>query len=141
MTLAAALGLLGWLMFGKWAGLVVGLAFVAHILEDQLGYMGSNLFHPLTRQRTRGLRLLRSGDAIPNFLTVWVAVALILFNLDRFSDRPLLNPWWFLGLAVVAPVVVLGGLYLWRRRRGKPESEQALRQRDVVTEMEEVEVG
>jgi hypothetical protein len=42
---------------------------------------------------------------------------------------------------VVAPVVVLGGLYLWRRRRGRPESEQALRQRDVVTEMEDVEAG
>lgn len=141
LTLAAVVGLLGWLMFGKWAGLVVGLAFVAHILEDQLGYMGSNLLYPLTRRRTRGMRLLRSGDAIPNFLTVWVAVALILFNLDRFSDRPLLNLWWFLGLAVVAPVVVLGGLYLWRRRRGRPEPEQALRQRDIVTEMEDVEAG
>jgi hypothetical protein len=47
--------------------------------------------YPLTRHLARGLRLLRSGDATPNFLAVWVAIALIVFNLDRFSDRPLLN--------------------------------------------------
>ncbi|MEJ2150553.1 MAG: hypothetical protein P8Z40_13885 [Chloroflexota bacterium] len=28
LTLAAALGLLGWLLFGKWGGLVVGLGFM-----------------------------------------------------------------------------------------------------------------
>ena len=68
-------------------------------------------------------------------------MALILFNLDRFSAQPRLNPSWFLGLAVVLPVVVLGGLYQWQRRRGKPEAKEALRQRDIVSEMEEVEVG
>ncbi|MBU0704908.1 MAG: metal-dependent hydrolase [Chloroflexi bacterium] len=141
LTLAAALGLLGWLVLGKWGGLVIGLGFAGHVLEDQLGFMGSNLFYPFTKKRTSGLQLIRSGDGIPNFLTVWVSVALILFNLDRFSAQPMLSPWWFLGLAVALPVVVLGGLYRWQRRHGEPETKEALRQRDIVSETEEVEIG
>jgi len=77
-------------------------------------------------------------EAAPNFLTVWTSVALILFNLDRFSAQPRLNPWWFLGLAVVLPVAVLGGLYQWQRRRGKPEAKEALQQRDIVAEVEDI---
>jgi membrane-bound metal-dependent hydrolase YbcI (DUF457 family) len=141
LTLAAALGLLGGILFGKWGGLVIGLGLVAHILEDQLGYMGSNLLPPFTKRRTAGLQLLRSGDAIPNLLTVWTAVALILFNLDRFSGQPLLNPWWFLGLAVVLPAVILSGLYQYQRRRREPSSREARQQGDIVSEMEETELG
>ena len=140
LTLAAAVGLVAGLLLGKWAGIVAGLGFAGHILEDQLGFMGSNLFYPFTRRRSTGLQLLRSGDAVPNFLTVWTSVALILFNLDRFSGQPRLNPWWFLGLAVGLPVVVLGGLYQWQRRRGEPEAKESLRQRDIVSEAEEVEM-
>jgi membrane-bound metal-dependent hydrolase YbcI (DUF457 family) len=138
LTLAAAVGVVAGLFFGKWAGIVAGLGFAGHILEDQLGFMGSNLFYPFTKGRSTGLQLLRSGDAIPNFLTVWTSVALILFNLDRFSAQPRLNPSWFLGLAVVLPVAVLGGLYQGRRRREKPEPKEALRQRDIVSEAEDV---
>ena len=138
LTLAAAVGLVAGLLFGKWAGIVAGMGFAGHILEDQLGFMGSNLFYPFTKGRSTGLQLLRSGDAIPNFLTVWTSVALILFNLDRFSAQPRLDPWWFLGLAVVLPVGVLGGLYQWQRRRGKPEAKEALQQRDIVAEVEDI---
>ena len=124
-----------------WVGLVVGMGLVGHILEDQLGYMGSNLFPPFTRDRTRGLELLHSGDATPNFLTVWTALMLILFNLDRFSDQPQLGPWWaFLGLAVVLPLILLLGVYRWRRRCG-PEKVEALRQQEILAEAEEVELS
>jgi membrane-bound metal-dependent hydrolase YbcI (DUF457 family) len=138
LTLAVALGLLGWLILGKWGGLIVGLGFAGHILEDQLGFMGSNLFYPFTKRRATGAQLLRSGDAIPNFVTVWTAVALIIFNLDRFSTRPMLNPWWFLGLGVAAPLAILGGIYQWQRRRSRPEAKESLRQRDIVSESEEI---
>jgi membrane-bound metal-dependent hydrolase YbcI (DUF457 family) len=124
-----------------WAGLIAGLSLASHVLEDQLGFMGSNLFYPFTRTRTTGLQLLRSGDAVPNFLTVWTATALILFNLDRFSTQPRLDPRWFLGLAVALPILVLGGLYRWQRRRGKPEARESLQQRDIVAEAEEIELG
>ena len=141
LTLAAALGLAGGLILGKWAGLVIGLGFAGHVLEDQLGFMGSNLFYPFTRRRSPGAQLLRSGDALPNFLTVWTATALILFNLDRFSAQPRLNPWGFLGLAVALPVVLLGGVYQWQRCHRKHEARESLQQRDIVAETEEVEVG
>ena len=141
LTLAAALGLVGGLLLGKWAGLVIGLGFAGHVLEDQLGFMGSNLFYPFTRRRSPGAQLLRSGDALPNFLTVWTATALILFNLDRFSAQPRLNPWGFLGLAVALPVVLLGSVYQWRRRRQEHEARESLQQRDILAEMEEVEMG
>ena len=144
LTLATALGLVGGTIFGVWGGLVIGLGLAGHVLEDQLGYMGSNLLYPLTRRRSPGAQLFHSGDAAPNFLTVWTGLALILFNLDRFSAQPRLNPWWFLGLAVALPVVVLGGLYRWRRRREEreaSETKESLRQRDILAEVEEVEVG
>ena len=100
-------------------GLVVGLGLVAHILQDQLGYMGSNLLFPITRERTPGFGLVHSGDAMPNFLTVWAALMLILFNLDRFSAHPQLPPWWtFFGLMVFVPGVVLGMLYVRQRALG-----------------------
>ncbi len=136
-------GLLGGFSLGLWAGLVFALGFTGHILEDQLGYMGSNLFWPITRKRMPGLHLLRSGDAIPNFLTVWTALALILFNLDRFSPKPLLPPFLYLFLALGIPWIVLGGLYLDRRLRREPAppAVEKLRQGDMVAEGEEVELA
>jgi predicted metal-binding membrane protein len=74
-------------------------------------------------------------------LTVWTAAALTLFNLDRFSAQPRLDPQWFLGLAVVLPALVLGGVYQWQRRRERGRVKEALQQGDIVAEMEEVEVG
>ncbi|MCX7855685.1 MAG: metal-dependent hydrolase [Anaerolineae bacterium] len=124
-----------------WAGLVTTLGFAGHILEDQLGFMGSNLLAPFTRGRMPGLRLLRSGDAIPNFLTVWLALTLILFNLDRFSASPRLDPLYYLPLAVGLPLAVLGGFYALQRGRARPRPREFLRQRDIVAEAEEVEVG
>lgn len=124
-----------------WAGLITTLGFAGHILEDQLGFMGSNLFYPITRGRMPGLRLLRSGDAIPNFLTVWLALALIFFNLDRFSAAPRLDPLYYLPLVVGLPLVVLGGFYALQRGRARPRSREFLRQRDIMAETEEVEVG
>ena len=123
-----------------WVGLVVGLGFTGHVLEDQLGFMGSNLLYPFTKERRIGLRLLRSGDALPNFLTVWLAVSLILFNLDRFSDTPILDPPLFLLLGIALPLVGMGGLYQLQRRRGEKEEPEALGQKEIVDETEEVEI-
>ncbi len=123
-----------------WAGLVIALGFAGHILEDQLGFMGSNLFYPFTKGRMPGLRLLRSGDATPNFLTVWLASAIMVFNLDRFSASPRLGPL-YLPLAVGLPLGVLGGFYALQRRRAIRRSTEFLRQRDILTETVETEVG
>ena len=122
-------------------GLVVGLGLAGHVLLDQLGHTGSNLLYPWTRGRTAGLGLLRSGDALPNFLAVSTAVTLTLFNLDRFSAHPWLDPRWSVGLALALPVVALGSAYLWQRRRGARATDESLRQPDIVSEMEEVQIG
>ncbi len=128
---------------GLWAGLVIALGFAGHIVEDQLGYMGSNLLWPFSRKRVPGLGMLHSGDAIPNFLTVWVAVAMILFNLDRFSAQPRLDPWWFLGLAVALPAAILGATCSVQKARPRPgqASLEAERQADMVAEVEELEIA
>ncbi len=54
------------------------------------------------------LGLLHSGDVLPNFLTVWTSVALILFNLDRFSAHPWLPYPGFLLGALGLPVGLSG---------------------------------
>ena len=92
LLMALLLGVICGTLFGVTAGLIGGLAVLAHILEDQLGYLGSNLFYPLTRERSTGLKLMHAGDAIPNFVTVGTMVMLILFNLDRFSPQPVIDP-------------------------------------------------
>ena len=98
--------------------------------------------YPFTRGRTQGLGLLHSGDAVPNFLSVWTAVMVMLFNLDRFSAQPRLEPWWaFLGLTVALPGVLLGGIYRSRRRRQVSQEAEALRQQEILSEAEGTEIG
>ena len=139
LLLALGLGLLGTLL-SPLHGLVLGLGALVHILEDQLGHMGSNLFFPLTRHRVPGLKLLRSGDALPNFLTVWLSLVLILFNLDRFSATPLLAPLPYFLLALVAPwTLILGTAWLLGRGR-TPRTSEAIAISEVLEAVEEIEM-
>lgn len=140
LLMALVFGLVCGLLFGTTAGMIGGLAVLAHILEDQLGYLGSNLLWPLTRVRSNGLRLIHAGDAIPNMFTVGTFVMLIVFNLDRFSAQPLLNPWFYWGVLWL-PFPILLGYFLLRRfqfdiRRRLPLL--ALQEADLVAETQEV---
>ncbi len=144
-TLAAALGLITGVLFGSIAaGLVAFVGMSAHIVEDQLGYLGSNLFWPFTKERSAGARLLHSGDAIPNFLAVWTALVLILFNLDRFSApgqnrAPLLDPLIYFSTTLFLPALILIVAYT-RERRKVPVRREAAQQADIVAELKETEV-
>ena len=144
-TLAALLGLITGLLFGSaQAGLVAFLGMSAHIVEDQLGYLGSNLFWPFTTERSAGARLLHSGDAIPNFLAVWTALALILFNLDRFSApaqhrAPLFNPLIYFTTLLIVPGLIAIGVYA-RERRKQHVPRATAQQADIVAELKETEV-
>ena len=135
----AALGL------GGLCGLIAGLAAATHIAEDQLGHMGSNLFYPFTRKRMAGLKLLRSGDAIPNFLTVWASLVVILFNLDRFSAAPILEPISYFATALVIPAaLLLGGNFIakrWPKMQIRQRPAGALVAAEAVAFSEEVEVA
>ena len=144
-TLAAVLGLITGVLLGSiQAGLVAFLGLSAHVVEDQLGYLGSNLLWPITKERSAGARLLHSGDAIPNFLAVWTALVLILFNLDRFSApvqnrAPLFDPLIYFSTMLFLPALILIGVYAWERRRQHVPRATA-QQADIVAELKETEV-
>lgn len=108
VLMALLVGLLGSLLAPVY-GLALALAVLAHVLVDQLGFMGSNLAFPLTRGRTRGLGWFHSGEALPNLATVWICGTVILFNLDRFSGQPTLAPWPYFLLALALPGLLLLG--------------------------------
>ncbi len=137
LTLAAAAGLLVGVLFGFWAGLVFALGWAGHVLEDQLGYMGSNLFWPFTKGRVPGLGLIHSGEPIPNTLTVWTSLVLILANLDRFSAMPRLPQPAFLLVALGVPWLLLGGLYAWGKAKAASPSREASAQAEMIAEAEE----
>jgi len=100
---------------GLLCGLVTGLGYAAHALEDQLGYMGCNLWWPFTRDRTPGLGLLHASDPAPNFLTVWTSLALVLLNLDRRGGPRHLPVAPYLALVVAGPWIVAAITAWWRR--------------------------
>lgn len=132
----------GWTT-GLWGGILTWLGFSGHILEDQMGHMGSNLFWPFTRKRMHGLGLIHAGDAVPNFLTVWTSLAVILFNLDRFSSQPMLPHPAYLALSIGMPWLVLGGSYILRALQSRVArlSAESLRQAERIAEVEQVEIA
>lgn len=117
LVVGALFGLVGGLIWGWLAALVITTAYGAHAAVDQLGYMGSNLFAPLTRRRTCGLKLAHAGDAIPNFCAVWMAGAVIAYNLFRHGHPGVwTDPLRVLLLGVVLPC----GLFVLLDRRARP---------------------
>ena len=140
LVLTASVGVIAGLLCGWLAGAVAALGYAVHIVEDQLGAMGSNLLWPLARVRVPGLGLFHSGDATPNFITVWTACALTLFNLDRFSDTPRLPPIPYLLGAIALPALALATASVIRRRHDTPRPVETARQADLVAEMEEPQV-
>ena len=113
----------GWLTnwaTAVWAGIISWLGFSAHVLQDQLGFLGSNLWWPLSRYQQPGLGFFHASDALPNFITVWLSVILILYNLDRFNAISFIPgiPYLVLGLGVPVIVAVVA---VMRHRHQKTE--------------------
>lgn len=141
------LGLVGFLL-APVVGLVMALATLAHIAEDQVGYMGSNLFFPITRRRMKGFKWMHSGDAIPNFLVVWLSLAVIFLNLDRFSAEPSLPVLPYVLGVMLAPSLFFVGIGIWlnrghprfagyRQARGPQSSTAAYAVAEALSEMED----
>ncbi len=137
LTVAALIGGVLALLIGPWYGLAYVLGSTAHILEDQLGHMGSNLFYPFTQERAEGLKLFHSGDALPNLFAVWLSMILILFNLDRFAAVPILNPWSYFSFGLLLPWAAILGLRWLNRRWEKALSAGDIRMGEVAAEAEE----
>jgi membrane-bound metal-dependent hydrolase YbcI (DUF457 family) len=133
LALVLGLGLVGW-FFAPVYGLVMALAALAHVLEDQLGLLGSNLFFPFTRRRVPGLGLIRSGDAVPNFLAVWIGLVVILLNLDRFSGAPSLPILPCVVGAIVAPALLFLAASAWQALRRRRLPARALTTVEILDE-------
>ena len=108
------------------AGAVIFGAYVIHVIEDQMGYMGSNLFFPFTKKRSGGLKIMHSGDAFSNFSTVWLGCLLIFWNVYAAIENPLYHFTFvrFMMYALVIPFVLFGALrwLVMLPDRGHPES-------------------
>ncbi|MFC2036688.1 metal-dependent hydrolase [Chloroflexota bacterium] len=126
LAMVLLLGSLGFLLTPIY-GLAMALAALGHIITDQMGFMGCNFLFPFTQKRTMGLEWMRSGDAVPNFATVWTGLAVIVLNLDRFSNAPVIpvGPY-VLGL-IVLPCLLLLGLSRWTRSNARRRSQPTLR--------------
>jgi len=77
------------------------LGYLAHVLEDQLGFMGSNLLPPLTKKRVPGLMLFPTRPGLMNFATNWLMLALMIWNLNRFSPQLGVTPYKLIRLSTV----------------------------------------
>lgn len=147
LLLGILLGVLFAFLIDVRAGFVAGLGFCVHVLEDQLGHMGSNLFWPLTRERSSGLKLLHSGDTLPNMATVWLSLSLLLLNLDRANAVPLLDLSAYLLFIVIAPMALMLGIYArrrWQRHATREIAKMAImqnQQRDILAEGDAFEAG
>ena len=110
--------------YGPLALFVAVAAFAGHVLADQLGYMGSNLLYPLTKERTRGFKLMHSGQSWPNFTAVWCSCLVIFWNLYRAgSGLPPLSPLKLLVVGLVLPALAVNLLWRWQAQQAIP-SEQ-----------------
>lgn len=97
--------------FWTWkAGAVVFGAYVLHVIEDQMGYMGSNWFFPFTEKRVPGFKMMHSGDAFPNFAGVWLCCLLIFWNVYAAIGNPLyhFSFFRFIMTAMVVPFAIFG---------------------------------
>jgi hypothetical protein len=112
-------------VWGVTAGVVAALAWAGHVLEDQLGYMGSALWFPFATRRSRGVGLMHAGEPLPNLSVVWGSCVLMFWNLWRSGDHASSAPGLVLWLlAAGAPLLAA---VVWRRfraRRGNPGADE-----------------
>ncbi|NQT91362.1 MAG: metal-dependent hydrolase, partial [Lentisphaerae bacterium] len=85
------MGLVGAVILGPVAGLVILTAVLAHVLVDQLGFMGSSLLYPFLPRRNEGLKLVHSSEGLANFGIVWFSALLVFWNLYEQAPRQLVN--------------------------------------------------
>lgn len=75
-------------LFGWQAAAIVGLAWAARALLDQLGYLGVNLLYPFTKQRIEGAKRTHSTEPLANATVVWLSMLVVFWNLYRHADVP-----------------------------------------------------
>ena len=78
---AGLLGVFVLALISPLAGLAVFTGFTIHVLEDQMGHMGSQLFAPFSSRRYPGIGWMHALDVWPNVGTVWISLLIIYWNL------------------------------------------------------------
>ena len=100
-------------------GIIIGGVW-GHVLVDQLGWLGSNLWWPITGKRKTGMGLTRSMDSLANFITTYILTLLIVWNLNRFAPSPVL-PWsdleFFILFMVLPIAIVVAGVSVYRKKQ------------------------
>lgn len=117
LTLALALGPVGFALFAGWSALFHGdfagfanpyainaffiaiLAFLSHVAVDQTGHLGSNLFPPLTKTRSLGLRWCTSASPFSNQMVNYLSLSIILWNINAYAPSPVFTLPWADGIA------------------------------------------
>lgn len=109
VTLGLLLGPLGLLLFGL-SGLLSGqgfinpysiaaffigpLAFWSHVLVDQMGHLGSNLYPPWTKLRSLGWKWSTSSSAFGNQMVNFLSATIILWNINAYGPKAVFTlPW------------------------------------------------
>ena len=116
LVVALLTALLGALIWDISAGMVMFAALAAHIILDQLGFMGCNLFYPFTKYRIYGFGLAHSMAALPNLVAVWASVLIVFWNLARSTDATwfIMNPLWILFFGLLLPLLIRKSLKMRR---------------------------
>ncbi|MDV3104706.1 metal-dependent hydrolase [Thermococcus waiotapuensis] len=119
-------------MLGQWL----------HVFEDQLGFMGSNLLPPITKDVVPGFKLGESGSGLTNFSTAWLMIALMIWNFNRFTDpRPIPISDMKLLLYLIWPSIIGFGIAIARSFKLRREIAQLMdyyTNLDAFEELEEV---
>jgi len=112
-----------------WAAAVF-LPWAMHIILDQYGHMGNNLFWPFTKGRNQGLGLVSAADPFWNFFAIFSSIAIMFWNMNRFApsaERMMFGPevpiWFYLLFVIVIPFGILGALIIIHRSLTKKERE------------------
>lgn len=112
LTTGLLMGPIGFAIYANWNALFSGnlndffnplaisaffmaiLAFWSHVLVDQTGHLGSNLFYPFTKNRTQGLQWTTSASVFPNIFVNYISIATIIWNINAFAPTPIFTLSW-----------------------------------------------
>lgn len=118
LILAAIMFLVG---YSHWLELSIAamLGWWMHVIEDQLGFMGSVLFPPIQKRRVPGLMIGPNHYTAMNFATAWLMLSLIIWNINRYTPlvtqmlsgyaapKPVpIDDWLFLALLIWPSVII-----------------------------------
>ncbi len=118
-------------------GIVLG-GMWGHVIVDQFGWLGSNLWWPITGKRKTGFGVTRSMDALGNFGVLYVLAMLMLWNLNRFAPTPIFAwaAWEFFLYYIIFPLaVVIAGVYFFGKKAAEKKTRKAEEMEEVSLEI------